>query len=718
MKQVVQSYRSGELSLREVPTPAPRRGEVLVATAASVVSVGTERAMLEMARKSLLGKALARPDLVRQVLNKARTEGPVEAYRQAMGRFEAPVPLGYSSSGTVLECGDGVIDLAAGHRVACTGTGFASHAEVVTVPANLCAPVPATVSLEAAAFGAIGGTALHAVRVAKVTVGERVLIIGLGLVGQVAVQVLRAAGVHVIASDLDPTRVTLARQHGAEVALAGGGPELEAAVRAFTAGHGVDAVLILAATDSDEPLRQAAAACRERGRIVAAGTVGLDVPRPVFFDKELELIVSRAWGPGLFDPQYAERGVDYPYAHARWTARRNLEEFLALCERGALRFEGLVTHRFPIERALEAYALISGNRKEPALGLVLTYGATPAFDRRIDPVSRPARRDTEVRPTTIALIGPGQFAHGTLLPALQKVGDVRWKVVAASHGISAENAVRRFGFESCTTDARQAIEDKDVDAVFITTRHDSHAALTVQALRAGKHVFVEKPLALTAEELASVRAAWDAAGAPVLMVGFNRRFSQFTEWLLRELSVETGYATVHCRVNAGAVLLGHWTQDPVEGGGRVLGEVCHFVDLVQALGGAPAVRVQAERVAGRTDEVAVLLRLANGSLGSIVYTASGDKGFPRERVEIFRGGAVGVIDDFSRATVTRGGRTRRLRRLSVDRGHRAEIQAFIAAVRQGGGAPVAFEDYAATTLTTLAIETACREGRPVDVRLG
>ncbi|MBI4634947.1 MAG: bi-domain-containing oxidoreductase [Candidatus Rokubacteria bacterium] len=719
VKQVVQSYRTGELSVRDVPVPAPRRGEVLVATAASVVSVGTERAMLEMARKSLLGKALARPDLVRQVLNKARAEGPLEAYRQAMGRLEAPTPLGYSSSGTVLECGDDVSDFAPGQRVACAGAGFASHAEVVAVPAALCARIPDAVAFDAAAFGALGGTALHAVRLAKVTVGDRILVIGLGLVGQLAVQVLRASGAHVLASDPDEMRAALAREHGAEVVVAGDGDNLGAAVLAFTDGHGVDATIILAATDSDEPLRLAAEACRERGRIVATGTVGLDVPRAIFFDRELELVVSRAWGPGLFDPEYIERGLDYPYAFARWTARRNLEEFLALCERGQLHLDRLVTHRFPIERALDAYALISDRRHEQALGVVLTYPGTPSLDRRVDVVVAPAADSPrQGRVVSIALVGPGQFARGTLLPVIRRLGDIRWRMVAATRGVSAENAARRFGFESCTTDSRQAITDKDVDAVLITTRHDSHAALAIQALEAGKHVFVEKPLALTPDELAAVQAAHVASGAAIVMVGFNRRFSPFTEWMRQQMPADSGSAVIHCRVNAGAIPSGHWTQDPVEGGGRVLGEVCHFVDLVQALAGARVVRVQAETAAGRADDLAVVLRLADGSLASIVYTASGDKAFARERVEVFRGGAAGVIDDFSRAAVTRGGRTRRLRRLSVDRGHRREMQVFFDAVRRGGPAPVPFAAYVATTLATLAIETSRREGRPVEVAPG
>jgi predicted dehydrogenase/threonine dehydrogenase-like Zn-dependent dehydrogenase len=748
MKQLLQNYKTGRLQIQEVPALPAGSYRVVVRTFASLVSVGTEKSMLELARKSLLGKAMARPDLVRQVIAKAQAEGILEAWRQAMGRLDTPVPLGYSSAGVVIDVGPGVQGFAVGDRVACAGSGYAGHAEVVSVPVNLCVKIPEGVDFESAAFVALGGIALEAVRMARVSLGETVVVIGLGLLGQIAVQLLNAAGCHVIGMDIHPRKAEMALQHGAE-AVATDYSVLSALCRQRTGNHGADAVIILAATPSNEPLERAAELCRERGRIVAAGLVGLQIPRKPFYDKELELVVSRAWGPGLYDPHYTEKGLDYPLAYARWTAKRNMEEFLAQLAKGAIRVDHLITHRFPFDRAPEAYELILEG-KEPYIGVLLTYEREPDLSRTVV-VKRDQRgqRGQESQrgqissvpsvpsalsgPLGVGLIGAGQFAAGTLLPILKGLKGLRFRGVATATGLSARHVADKFGFEYCTTDYHEILKDPEIALVFILTRHGAHAPLVAEALRAGKHVFVEKPLALNPEQLRELVRAYkgpegldgpsvsSVPSGSLLMVGFNRRFSPFAKWLKDRFADIPEPLAVHCTVNAGPVPPDHWVHDPEQGGGRIIGEVCHFVDLIQYLTGSLPVRVYAETLTSRgykpSDNVVITLKMANGAIGSITYVAGGDKRYPRERVEVFGGGAVGVIENFKAATFIRGGRKMRIRNwLSVDRGHRGEVEALLSAIRAGGPAPVAFEEYVYTTLATFAIEESLRKGTPVRIK--
>jgi len=737
MKQIAQNYKTGALQMTDVPVPTRARpGQVLVRTMASLVSVGTEKYMLELAQKSLLGKALARPDLVRQVIAKAQAEGILEAWRQAMGRLDTPVPLGYSSAGVVIDVGTGVQGFAVGDRVACAGSGYAGHAEVVSVPVNLCVKIPEGVDFESAAFVALGGIALEAVRMARVSLGETVVVIGLGLLGQIAVQLLNAAGCHVIGMDINPQKTEMALQHGAE-AVATDYTALSAICRQQTGNQGADAVIILAATPSNEPLEQAAELCRERGRIVAAGLVGLEVPRKPFYDKELELVVSRAWGPGLYDPHYTEKGLDYPLAYARWTARRNMEEFLAQLAKGTVRVDHLITHRFPIDRALEAYELILEN-KEPYIGVLLTYPGEPSLSHRVE--ISPKRESRKATPASslsstnneinIGLIGAGQFALGTLLPAMKKIKGLRMRGVATSTGLKARYIADKFGFEYCTTDYREILNDNEISLIFILTRHDSHAHLTAEALIAGKHVFVEKPLALNIEQLKEVIRVYKRQEErtketadkkmPIIMVGFNRRFSPFTQWLKERFVNVSEPLAVHCTINAGFIPPEHWVHDPEQGGGRIIGEVCHFVDLIQYLTGSLPERVYAESLESQgykpSDNVVITLKMANGAIGSITYLSGGDKRHPRERVEVFGGGAVGIIDNFKKATFIRNGRKRSFRKFfSIDRGHHAELEELFMAINNNSSAPVAFEEYIYTTLATFAIENSLLKREPVQI---
>lgn len=723
MKQVVQSYRDGELTLVDLPVPVPKPGQVLVRSRVSLVSVGTEKYMLDLARKSLLRKALARPDWVKQVTDKARAEGVLEAYRQAMARLESPIPLGYSLAGEIVEVGSDVATLHVGDRVACAGSGYASHAEYVVVPENLCVALPADVEFEGGAFVALGAIALHAVRMVDAQLGQRLAVIGLGLLGQLIAQIAAAAGARVVGMDPNPARCRLAEDLGVE-ATTTGADEFAVLCAQSSRGLGVDGVLIAAHTDSNEPIELAARICRDRARVVAVGTVGMRIPRKPFFEKEISFVISRAWGPGAFDPAFEERNIRYPAAYVRWTARENMEEFIRLLRRRHVRVERIITHRFPIERAQAAYDLVTEKGGEPFLGVLLTYPGVVESRRRIelrrsDRVTGGPTRD-EVR---VSLIGGGLYARGTLLPAMKGLSRVSYRGIATSGSVTGWDVGKKFGFRYCAADRREVLDDPETDLVMILTRHDSHARLVAEALEAGKHVFVEKPLAVDPDQLRNVIEAFETHRAGrVVMVGFNRRFSPFARWLKALLAEVREPLAVHCTVNAGRVPGDHWVHDPVQGGGRIIGEVCHFVDLVQYLTGSVPSRVFAEAAQSDherpSDNVIVTLKMANGSIGSITYVSGGDKRHPRERIEVIGGGSVGVIENFRSATFTRNGRIQRTRRwLTIDRGQRGEVEALLEAIRAGGPAPVAFEEYVYTTLATFAAEESLRCLSPVPIRV-
>ena len=724
MKQVLQSYRTGELEVLDVPDPAPKAGRLLVRNVVSLVSAGTERNMLSMAKKSLAGKALARPDLVRQVIAKARAEGVLEAYSQAMNRLDAPVPLGYSSAGLVEMVGEGVKGFAVGDRVACVGSGYASHAELVSVPPKLCARIPDGVGFEQAAFVALGGIALEAVREAQIDLGANALVIGLGLLGQLTIQLLNAAGCHTIGTDVVQEKIEMALQYGMEAGISSEGGSPSEAIRAF-APRGVDAAILTAATKSNAPLELAAEASCERGRIVAAGLVGLKIPRELFFEKELEFVVSRAWGPGALDPAYVEKDFDFPYA--RWSAQRNIVEFLWCLKSGSVKVDHLITHAFSIQDADKAYDLVL-NAHEPYVGILIRYPTEPqqtrsGSDLRVVRVAQAADRLRSAK-IGVGAIGAGLFATSTLFPILGKLDGIRLEGLATTSGMSSHHGARKFGFSYCATDAQRILEDPNTDLVMVLTRHGEHARFVTAALEAGKHVFVEKPLAMNAVQLDQVASAYQAAvgrdGAPVVFVGFNRRHSPMARWLKERLADAGRPLGIHCTVNAGPIPREHWVHDTTEGGGRVVGEICHFVDLVHFLTDSKTVRVFAETMGGRgrevSDDVVISLKLEDGSIASITYLSGGDKAYPRERIEVFGGGSVGVIDNFREATFTRHGRrSRRRDLLRTDRGHHTELAALVAALRGTGEPLPSLNEYIATTQTTFAIETSLKLSLPLAV---
>ncbi len=710
MRQVAQRPRDGRVSVVEAPPPALRPGWVLVANRYSLISAGTERTKMLTGEKSLVGKARARPDLVRKVVDKARADGVAAALGSALDRLAALEPIGYSSAGVVLRVGSGVHGLASGDQVACGGGGWANHAEIVSVPQRLVAPVPAGVALADAAYATVGAVALHGVRQSGAAIGEHVGVVGLGLVGQLAVRILAAAGCRVVGIDLDDAAVERAQQGGA-FAFTRDHPELYAAVRQATGGAGLDAVLLCASSPSRDPLALAVELTRDRGRIVVVGETRIDVDRARMYEKELELRMSRSYGPGRYDREYEERGRDLPPGYVRWTEQRNMEAFLVLVASGRVAPAELTTHRFAVADAGAAYGALTGVEEcTRPFGILLEYPAPHVEPERRARLSGNGRARTQ----GVGLIGAGAFARSTILPALRSAG-APLVAVASETGLTAADVASRFGFERAAESAAEILDDETVGAVVIATRNANHAALAAAALRAGKATFVEKPLALDRIDLAEIEAALSPDS--VFMVGFNRRLAPHVIRLQEELGgVED--LVISIRVNAGHLPDDHWLHDPLEGGGRLLGEGCHFVDLLAILAGGHAVAAHAYAVPQRgrslecSDSFGAQIRFA-GAVGSIVYSGSGDTSLPKERLEVHGGGVSAVLDDFAKLAVHRDGR-KRTWRSPRDKGHRATIARFLEAARGEAAAPPA-GTYLASTELTFALVDSLRTGQPVEV---
>ncbi|HEX6507528.1 MAG TPA: bi-domain-containing oxidoreductase [Chloroflexota bacterium] len=720
MKQVLQHVRSGETAVADVPVPLVEAGKVLVRVGASLVSAGTERMVVDFAHKNLVQKARSRPDLVRQTMDKARRDGVLTALDAVQDRLDRPMALGYSCAGTVIEVGAGITDIEVGDRVACAGAG-AAHAEIASVGRNLVTRLPEGVDVEAGAFATLGAIALQGMRLAEVQLGETVAVIGLGLLGQLTVQMLRAAGCVVVGMDILEARADLARQSGAH-AVATDGDGLAQLCRQFSEGRGADSVLITADTRSNEPVELAGEIARDRAVVVAVGAVGMTIPRKIYYEKELDFRISRSYGPGRYDPRYEEEGVDYPAGYVRWTENRNMQAFLQLLTDGTVDVIPLITHRFPIERGAEAYNLISSGSGETFLGVLMTYPHETELRRRVDLAPRPSSAaPTAVPAVRIGLLGAGNFATVTLLPAMQKVADLELVGVSTATGLSARAAADRFGFRFSATDEREIFEAPDINTIVIATRHNLHAPQAIAAMRAGKEVFVEKPLALDRDGLPDIIRVQRETGRR-LMVGFNRRFAPMVQEMHRFLQGRRGPLIALCRVNAGPIPADHWTQDPATGGGRIIGEACHFVDLLQFLIGAAPTQVSAMAAGTDTgivaDEVVITLTFEDGSAGTIVYTAGGDRSFGKERLEILGDGRVAVLDDYRSLELVRNGkRRRRHERLRPDKGHRGEWEAFVGAARTGAPTPISIPDIVSAHLATFAAVESLQRGEPVSVDL-
>ena len=712
MKKVLQSLKTGVVSVIEIPSSCRvGRYDVVIQVARSAISPGAERSVIELGRKSLIGKARHRPDEVRRVFEQVRQEGLMSTWRQVQNKLDEPIPLGYSSAGVVFACGDGVEDLKPGDRVASDGP----HASVVSVPKNLCAKVPGGVSLDHAAFAVLGSIALQGVRLAQLDLGGTALVIGLGLAGQLTVALLRAAGVRVIGTDPDASRCELALEMGASEAR----PDVTAdQVGQMTNGLGADAVLIAAATTSKGPMDLAAGAVRKKGRIVLVGFVGLELDRRPFYFKECEFVVSCSYGPGRYDPSYEERGQDYPAAYVRWTEQRNIQAVLDLMASGALDISPLISHKFPIDEAEKAYDLIEKDA-EPCMGVLLEY---PEKEPQAVVELAPRELTTSGDLPNLGVIGAGTFARAVMLPAVQASGVYSPRVICSLGGLSAVRAGKKHGFLRAMSDEAELTSSGDVDTVMVLTRHDQHARQVVASLEAGKHVFVEKPLGLTLDEVETVESALaEHGGGVVLMVGFNLRFSPAAR-MVKDFFMDVAVPlTVSVRMNAGVLPPDHWTQDADVGGGRIIGEACHAIDLATFLVGSRPVRVFAQSIGGDTapkitdDQVFITLRHDNGSISNVAYLSGGDKAFPKERVEVIGGGRVAVIDDFKGVTLVENGKVRRKNLGGHDKGHRAEVEAFAKAIREGGSWPISWAELRAVSIASILAVRSLREGVPFEI---
>jgi predicted dehydrogenase/threonine dehydrogenase-like Zn-dependent dehydrogenase len=731
MKQVLQDARTGEVTVEEVPSPQLLPGCLLVRIAASVVSAGTERASSEFAKKNLLQKAKSRPDLVRDVIGKAQRDGILSAIHAVRSRLDQPQPPGYSSAGTVLGVSEGVNDLQTGDRVACAGAGFAVHAEIACIPRLLAARIPMCesgyISFDQAAFATLGAVALHGIRTSQAEIGDIVAVIGLGLMGQITVQLLKAAGCRVVGMDIDDSRTALAHERGAEF-VASSASTLRELCAEISRGAGVDSVIITAETSSSEPVNLAGDVARDRAIIVAVGTVGMDIGRKAYYEKELDFRISRSYGPGRYDSVYEQKGRDYPIGYVRWTENRNMEAFLQLVAERKIDMGSLITHRFPVEEAGRAYELISSRTHERYLGVVIQYPEDVNESATLSLVqgqrNEGMRSRLPVKQLAVGILGAGGFALSTLIPAMKASAITSLVSVCTATGSHAQHAASKFGFQSSTTNENDVLQNPKVNTVVVATRHHLHAAQVIAALGAGKHVFCEKPLCLTEEDLCAIGRAYLRIEPPersAFMVGFNRRFAPMIVRMKSFLSSVSEPLSLHYRVNAGHLPKDHWINDREQGGGRVLGEVCHFVDLLMFLAGSPIVEVEGRAIGGSArysgDNVLVSLRFANASVGSITYVANGDRSYSKERIEVFGGGSAAVLDDFRKLELVRGGRSQKTHsRLRQDKGHRAEWEVFAKSIIDSNAPPaIGFEDLVCTTLATLGIEKSLATGERAEV---
>lgn len=718
MKQLIQNYRTGELQLVEVPDPIIRSGGVISKTVNSLVSVGTEKLMVDLAKKGYLGKALARPDLVKQVINKLKVDGLIDTYKAVMSRLDSPMTLGYSSSGLVEAVGENVAETVKGDRIACFGDGFATHSELSFVPKNMFVKIPDKVSFEQASFVGLGSIALNAIRIADLTFGENVAVVGLGLLGQLSVQILKAFGCKVIGIDINESKAKMALESGCDKAVIIGKDEVGQAVLDFTKGQGADAVIIMAGSQDNQPIELAAEISRDKGRIVACGMISLDVPRQEFFKKELSVIVSRATGPGKFDPIYENNGIDYPLPYVRWTTQRNMGCFLQLVADGKVKLDKLISHRFKIDDALNAYDMILKGT-ESYLGILIEYKHPGLPKNKVKLAGNRHQIDAGKKmqgEIGIGLIGAGLHSNTSLLPALKKIRNIKFVGIADAEGFKGRHSGIKYGFEYCVSDYKEMLDDSSINAVLIATRHNLHAQMVMDSLRAGKHVFVEKPLAMNCGEIKEIYQVYGQTNRQ-LMVGFNRRYAPYSQ-TAKELIGNNSNLVVNCRVNAGFVPKESWVYDTTEGGGRIVGEVCHFIDLIQYLTNSMVVKVFAECTSEKgEDNLVATLKLENGSVATILYASQGDKLLPRERVEVFSGNSVSVIDNFKSFFFAKDGKAKRKSSFNIDRGYEGEFKAFFDSIIQGKSA-VGMDEYVNTTHTTFAITESIKTGKLIEIGPG
>ncbi|MBE7487490.1 Gfo/Idh/MocA family oxidoreductase [bacterium] len=720
MKQILQNLRTGELALREVPAPACPPGHVLVKTAYSFVSPGTERAFRDLARSSLLSKARQRPDQVRKVIDRVRSEGLLATLEKVRTKLEEPVPLGYSSAGCVIECGAGVEHVSPGSWIACAGAGYANHAEMVCVPRNLVVPVPDGVSVDEASCATLCSIAMQGVRVGEVVLGEIVGVIGLGLLGQITIQLLRAAGCRVFGIDVDERMVQQALAMGADQAVHRSGPVEDIAL-SMSGGQGLDAVIVTAASRSNDPVELAGRLARKRGRIIAVGDFSMEIPRRTYYPKELQLRLSTSYGPGRYDPSYEEKGQDYPYAYVRFTEQRNMASCLDLMRDGRLKITPLISHRYPFNQALEAYQLLDSKSGERPLGILLDYGCAPQDPIRQAPLVtiEPPEEKAEISPIRsrkldsirLGILGAGQFAAGVLLPRIAKIPGVKMARLVTARGASAEATARRFGIPGFSCQEEDLYSDPGIDAILIATRHHLHASQVIRALRSGKHVFVEKPLAMNLQELEEIAQVVEETGL-TLMVGFNRRYAPLSSRLKAWFSPREWPLCLLGRINAGRLPEGSWLTDPEIGGGRILGEVCHFVDLFHEWTGSSVSALSVQGLGSPTDfphrseNIQVLLGFRDGSQAVLIYSSEGGSSLGKEWYEVHGGNRSAVLDDFRTLDLYQGTRHERIRERHQDKGHTGELEDFFSSLKEGRSPRLDFFSCLASSKVTCEIQSA------------
>ena len=713
MKQILQSARTGELKLLDVPAPAAGAGQVLVENHFSVVSPGTEKLAMDFAQKSLLGKARSRPDLVNQVLRKVRQEGPLPAYRAVMNRLDSPQPLGYSCAGIVTGVGEGVDDFMVGDRVACAGAGYANHAEWVAVPENLVARIPEGLDLNQGAFATLGAIALQGIRIAAPSLGEVAVVVGLGLIGQLAVQLLVSNGCRVLGIDIDERRIKQALEQGAEW---GGQPDSlpQAWKENATAGYGADFALVTASSDDSGPIQLSADLCRPKGRVVVVGALPLELDRRSFYEKELELRLSMSYGPGRYDRKYEELGLDYPLPYVRWTENRNLQAVLALAQREAIHLDEIDAEIVDFGEAEQAYAqLAKGERK--SLAIVFRYEGASTPDQTL--ALRPKPSGVVKSDIGVGFLGAGNYAKTVLLPNLASGKGLRKTSLVTATGPSAQRTGERFGFERCGTDPADVIGAPDVDLVFVATRHDLHARWAAEALRAGKAVWLEKPVGLSPEEVAEVAAAAAESGS-LLAVGYNRRFSPHARSVARAFEGRTTPLHIQYTVAAGPTPRGTWITDPREGGGRVLGEVCHFVDLCGYIVGKRPIEVVATSLSRNLeldDSMTALIRYEDGSVANIHYLAQATSELPKERFEASAGGITAICENFKQTRIMGTKQATGIKNVNQDKGQAEAIRQVISAVKSGTESPFALSDLVATSRVTFAMIESMHSGESVSI---
>jgi predicted dehydrogenase/threonine dehydrogenase-like Zn-dependent dehydrogenase len=702
MKQVMQDMRHGNTNLLDVPPPQLSKGQVLVATKSSLISAGTEKMLMDFAQKSLAGKAKERPDLVKKVIEKVQRDGLAATVRAVFSQLDAPLPLGYSAAGEVLEVADDIAHLySVGDRVVIAGAGIANHAEVNAVPKNLIAKMPDDVTYQEGCYATLCAIAMHGFRNAQTALGESVLVVGLGLVGQLTAQFAAAAGCRVMAMDFDANRIKTALENGTETGCNLKSDDANSMVSNFTGGKGFDNIIICAATDSNAPIENAAEWARDRATVVMTGMVGTKIPYAAYMKKEIRFVISRSYGPGRYDPNYEEKGQDYPIGYVRWTERDNLEEAARLMSSGDLDVKALTTHSFDIDKVQDAYNLVTSG--EPCLGVVLNYPSTTEERMKSSVKIRPV--EVVTGEVGLASIGAGAFSRAILLPALKNIKGVNLTGVVTRSGASARAVADKFGFGFASADMEEVLKDENTNTVLVATLHNTHAELVTKALEAGKHVFVEKPLALTMEEYDMVRTAYEKSGK-LLMVGFNRRFAPFVQAMQEHFNTITAPRQVTIRINAGHLGDGNWQNDPAIGGGRLLGEGCHFIDLGIYLSGSKPVDVYTCQGVGQ-DVYNVVMRCEDGSTVNVLYTSDGDSAFSKEQIEVFSNGSIGVIDNYKEAFITTNGKRKKFSTTAQDKGHKNELVAFVRAIK--GEEPLSIltceDSFESSRITLLAKES-------------